>query len=191
LLLILAGVVLGFLWLFNSNFQSLGIVGAILAFFVMLLGGVWLYWAEWDWRNDTYTVGDETIAIVHKRPLWLQSDNDEILLSRVDNVKTEVRGLLQNLFNYGDVRVSLIGGDQSNVKVLAGVHRPREVHEEISRRQTRLKARAQEAQDQRQRAMIGEYLAQGSDQAAPPDEPQTGAPPLIDRNRPPNVPRIK
>jgi hypothetical protein len=201
-LVIFAGLALFLLCLISPSLRSLGAVGYALAFFTLLIGSLWFYWADWDWRNDIYIIGDETIQIIRKRPLWLQNEHDQILLNKVDSVVSDTRGLFQTLFNYGDVRISLIGAGKSDEKVFDGVANPREVQDEISRRQALAKQHAQSAEDQRQRQAIGDYLAayhettnpNASAQYAPPDQPSNPAQPprpLPDRNRPPSVPRIR
>jgi hypothetical protein len=201
-MVIVGAGVLFLLWLFLPSFQDLGIVGAVLAFFVGLLGLIWFYWSDWDWRYDLYTVGDETITLVHRRPLWLQNEKDQILLNSVDNVSSNISGIFQNLFNYGDVRISLLGADRENVKVFEKVSHPREVQAEISRRRERTRQLAADADEQRQRQVIGEYLKVYHDtvsqdgtypptaqsQSAPGEQ---AAPPGQDGSRPPGVPRIR
>lgn len=202
LLVLFAAFVLVTLRLSSADFQNLPL---LLPFGLILLGGFWLYWADWDWRNDTYTISDQTISLVHKRPLWLQNEMDEILLNRVDNVTWHKTGILQNLLNYGDVRLSLLGSDEAGVKIFGSVPNPNEVQEEISRRRERAKMAQFEAEDRRQREAFGEYLSvyheisnrdrggiQGtrpyaSQTAHPDDAPEPGPP--QDRSRPPNIPR--
>jgi membrane protein YdbS with pleckstrin-like domain len=194
---------------------------AILGFFLFILGALWFYWVDWDWRNDIYVVGNETIQLIHKRPLWLQNEQDQILLSHIDNVVSEKSGLMQSLFDYGDVRLLLIGDDRGEAKVFQAVTSPQEVQAEITRRQTRLKRKEQEQEERKRRDEIAEYLSvyhetvsgdQGNQggqapyppaQSAPPSgttqprppiqprQPGSNQPPRRDGMRPPNVPRVK
>ena len=64
---------------------------------------------DWDWRNDLYIISDDTITLVHKRPFFLQSLRDQILVERIDNVESVTRGIVAALLKYGDVRMSLGG----------------------------------------------------------------------------------
>ncbi len=203
-LLMLAGVILFVVALVRPDaVPGLGVISFTLAFFVMLVGGVWFYFADWDWRNDMYIVGDETITIIHKRPLWLQNQVDKILLSQVDNVESVVSGLFSNLSDVGDVVISLVGSAESSTKVFQGVGNPREVQAEISRRQVRARTLRDEADANRQRQIITEYLsvyhenigprldaAQAQPDPPPPPEPPE-APPTHDGTRPPGIPRIR
>ncbi len=205
---------------FGSFFtlDSLGAVGPIFGFFIFLIGGLWLYWVDWDWRNDIYVVGARTIQLIHKRPLWLQSESDQVLLDSVDNVVSERGGLLQSLLDYGNVRISLIGGDQGGEKVFRAVPNPQAVQAEITRRQAWLRRLEKEEDERRRRDEIADYLSvyhetvnQGGQYPAPstpgpnpgqvlrpPQEPidpqvgQPGFPPTKqpgDRMRPPHIPR--
>jgi hypothetical protein len=170
----------------------------------MLAGVVWFYLADWDWRNDMYIVGDETITLIHKRPLWLQNQVDKILISQVHNVESVVSGLFSSLFDVGDVQISLVGSAESSVKVFRGVPNPRAIQSEISRRQMRARTQHEEADSDRQRQLIAEYLsvynesiaprldvAQAQAQPAPPPPPPElpEIPPTHDGTRPPGIPR--
>lgn len=195
----------------------LGTIGLVL----FIIGVLWFMWADWDWRNDYYIVNDTMIVLVHQRPLLLQDENDQILLKQVDNVVAETNGLLRQLLRYGNVRISLVGGDTH--KVFEDVPRPLEIQSEISRRQARMKQVQDERSAREQREMIGEYLSvyhQASSQGQLPETPaqpqslpgqpanfqahtvpiasqQEPPPPPIspgnvdDRSRPPGIPRKK
>ena len=132
-------------------------LGTALAFFVFLVSAVAFYLADWDWRNDYFVVNDNTITIVHRRPLWLQNEHDQILLERVDNVVSESSGFLPTLLGYGDLSVSLLGADEH--KEFKMIAKPQEVQENISRRLARMEKQQQEADAKQQREIIGEYLS--------------------------------
>ncbi|MEO1288086.1 MAG: cyclic nucleotide-binding domain-containing protein [Chloroflexota bacterium] len=136
---------------------NLGVVGWASAFVAFLIGAVWFYLADWDWRHDYYLITDNNITIVNQRPLWLQNESDQVLLQQVDNVVAETSGLFQQIFRFGDVRVSLVGAD--NHKLFDDVANPRDIQSEITRRQQRLKQREREQQERAQREAIGEYLS--------------------------------
>jgi CRP-like cAMP-binding protein/membrane protein YdbS with pleckstrin-like domain len=152
---LLTGPVLMILGLITDGLAIVGLVGG---FFLMLIGFLWGYWVDWDWRNDRYVVGDERIQLVHQRPLWLQNEDDQVLLQSVDNVVSKKKGFLQNMLDYGDVIISLIGGDKGDQKIFHQVPRPHQIQAEITRRQNRMRSRAQEAQELQRREEIAEYL---------------------------------
>lgn len=215
-LLILAAVPVFLLFGLFEPLRDLGwLVGFPVGMVLLGIGVVWFYFADWDWRHDYYIVGETNITIINQRPLWLQSENDQVLLKQVDNVVSETRGIMQQLLGYGDVRIALTGANE--FKLFDDVANPRDIQDQISRRQQQLRRREQEAEEAQQRDIIGEYisayhemLAQqgGYTPPAPPSQPQPqprNEPPhqqaspkannapraatLRDRNRPPNVPR--
>ncbi len=205
-LLMLAGVVLFVVALVRPDaIPGLGTISFALAFLVMLVGAVWFYIADWDWRNDMYIVGDETITLIHKRPLWLQNQVDKILISQVHNVESIVSGLFSSLFDVGDVQISLVGSAESAIKVFRGVPNPRAIQAEISRRQMRARTQREEADSDRQRQLIAEYLsvyneniaprldtAQAQPPPPPPPPPEPPEiPPTHDGTRPPGIPRTR
>ncbi|GAB4513519.1 MAG: hypothetical protein OHK0046_14300 [Anaerolineae bacterium] len=188
--------------------QEGGIIVSIFGFFMALIFGIWLYFADWDWRNDLYIISDDTVQLVHRRPFWLQNEIDQVLLASVDNVVSEQSGLLQSLFGYGNVKISLIGSDPNDAKVFKGAPKPRQIASEISGRQARVKQRAREADERRRREEIAEYLSvyhqTVSANQAPGYGGQPGVPgstaaatdgeqgrPVRDRVRPPKVPRLR
>lgn len=186
---------------------GLGLAGLALAFLVTLFGAVAFYLADWDWRNDMYIVGDQTISLIHKRPLWLQDRNDQILLSQVDNVISEMRGFIHTLFRLGDVKLLLTGTEVQNAKVFKNVHRPQQIQQEISERRRRAQQQQQEEEAKRQRQAILDYLAvyhdslqdaaqnagiiENNNEPQPPQQPPPQPPNVVDRTRPPGIPRVR
>ncbi len=174
---------------------------------IMGLGAFLMYLADWDWRNDLYIVGDQTIIIIHKRPLFLQDEKDQFSLAQVDNIKTEVHGFFNTLLKIGDVQLLLTGTEAKNAKVFRQVHEPQQIQQEISRRQDRAQQAKRDSEAQRQRQAIVEYLSvyhetvqnsNGTTQGAPAPQfgtqnvSNTETPPRVrDGSRPPGVPRIQ
>lgn len=181
-LLTMGGVFL----LLLGTVTALGVVGLGLGMVVMLVGLIWFYLADWDWRHDTYVIGDDTIKIIHKRPLWLQNENDQVRVVRIDNVVSEQSGLIENLFNYGDVRISLLGGDVGNAKIFKYVPSPQDVQAEITRRMERLRQREQEREQEQRREEYREMLSVYHREVSGGQEPQYGTNPTQGPvNRPP------
>ena len=111
---------------------------------------------DWDWRNDLYIISDDTITLVHKRPFFLQSLRDQILVERIDNVESLTRGIFAALMKYGDVRMSLVGADEP--KMFHRVSNPQAIQQEISRRQHNKAERRAKYDAMQQRQILGEYL---------------------------------
>ena len=135
---------------------DLRIVAMPIGFVALLAGCLAYYWMDWDWRNDLYIISDDTITLVHKRPFFLQSLRDQILVERIDNVESATRGILASLMKYGDVRMSLVGADEP--KMFHRVSNPQAIQQEISRRQHAKAERRAKYDARQQRQILGEYL---------------------------------
>jgi hypothetical protein len=156
-LALLASVVVALLSLVSPAFSLYGGSGLSAAFLLFLLGVIWFYLADWDWRNDLLVIGQQTISLVRKRPLWLQNEVERVRLAQVDNVISDVSGIFDSVFNRGEVRITLVGSDEQ--KRFGKVYDPQEVQAEISRRQAQMRAMVEEGDSQRQRQAIADYLA--------------------------------
>ncbi|MGB7342444.1 MAG: PH domain-containing protein, partial [Phototrophicaceae bacterium] len=167
------GSLIGMLVLLITPLASIGIIGWITAFVAFLVGVVWFYLSDWDWRHDYYLITDNNVTIVNQRPLWLQNESDQILLQQVDNVVAETSGIFQQLFKYGDVRLALVGAD--TFKLFDNVANPRHIQSEITRRQQRLKQRKIEEQERAQRETIGEYISLYHERQQTPEQGQATA----------------
>ena len=138
---------------------NIGAIGFPIAMGMFVFGGLWLWWSDWDWRNDMYVLSDDHITLIHRRPLWLQNEVDQVMLNRVDNVVSETSGLLDSVLQRGNVQISMVGEGLEKAKRFKRVHRPHDIQAELSRRQARAKAKkAQEEQEQRQ-GDITKYLS--------------------------------
>lgn len=188
---------------------DLRIITMPVGFVALLIGCLAFYWMDWDWRNDLYIISDDTITLVHKRPFFLQSLRDQILVERIDNVESMTRGILAALLKYGDVRMSLVGADEP--KMFQRVSKPQEIQQEISRRQHQKAERRARYDAMQQRQILSEYLdtvngggapdATNAAEAALPRANAFASEPLApedgavrpatnpDRNRPPRLPR--
>ncbi len=131
--------------------------GITLAAVVLGAGGlIWLVWRYDDWRNDIYILTPDRIIDLEMRPFFLAEERREAPLSQVQTVRMDRRGLLQNLLNYGDVviQTAAAGGDLTFERVVNPAHVVREINrylEEFRRRQ-------EEAEYERQQALIAESL---------------------------------
>lgn len=133
-----------------------GLLIPLIAFVLLVIGVVSLYYADWDWRNDLYIIGDNTITLIHKRPFFAQDEDEQLTLDRIDNIQTERSGLLRRIFNYGNVNLQLLGDSQPHV--FKNVPNPQTIREEISRRQSQRDQRAKAADLRRQREDVVEAI---------------------------------
>ncbi len=137
----------------------INVVGPIIPLIVMALAALWFYIADWDWRNDMYIVGDQTVTIIHRRPIFLQDQKDQILLAQVDNVVSDTQGFMNSIFQIGEVKLLLTGTDEKNAKRFTNVYAPQHIQQEISRRQDRAEALKRQEDAQRQQQAIIDYLS--------------------------------
>lgn len=190
-------------------------IGGPLGLAVVAIGAFWFYLADWDWRNDLYIVGDETVTIIHRRPLFLQDQKDRILLAQVDNVVSNTQGFINSLMQIGEVKLMLSGADEKNAKRFTYIYQPKAVQQEIARRQDIFRDKKKQEEAQRQRQAIVEYLSVYHESVgqppnayapnAPAGTPTAYTAPIVqpvddyseqpprvrDRSRPPGVPRAR
>lgn len=167
------------------------VVLPVVAIGLGIVGAGWLYWADWDWRNDLYIVGTETLQIIHRRPLWLHNETEQVSLSKIDSVVSDQNGLFESLFDYGTVKISLLGGDVGSEKAFTFIGEPQEVQAEIARRVQAMRNRGAAEAERRRRAELAEYLSVyhetvGGQQSPPP--PDRTPPPPDARRVPPQQP---
>jgi membrane protein YdbS with pleckstrin-like domain len=208
LLVMMGAVMLGSASLIVPSLQAAGVIGLLVAALLFAFGVFWLYLADWDWRNDYLIIGRDMVTIIRKRPLWLQNEREQIRLSQIDNVVSEVNGLFDTLLRRGNIRISLIGGDVADAKRFNGVGSPELIQSAISEQMARIQ------REQQIGALPGEtiaeylaaYHARLTGQAAPqdpaasayvppsyspPSAPDAPPPQVRDGSRPPGVPRIQ
>ena len=135
---------------------GLGAIGFGISFVLFVIGLAWFWWQDTDFRNDYMIMTDETITLLHQRPLWLQNERDVLLLKRVDNIITESQGLINRLLNKGTLRFSLIGS--SDYKVFKDIYNPLGVQAELARRQALARDQAALEQQEQQQAVIAQYI---------------------------------
>ncbi len=158
-LVTLAGIALTVISAIAPDSILRGGIGVGVGALVTLLGAIWLYLSDWDWRNDMFIIGSQTITIIRKRPFFLQNEVDRVRLIQVDNVVSDVNGFFDNLLNRGEVRVYLVGTDAKNGKVLGPIFDPQELQAELSRRQAAIKAERDQSEANQNRQAIADYLA--------------------------------
>ncbi|MDZ4767727.1 MAG: hypothetical protein SGJ24_01245 [Chloroflexota bacterium] len=197
-----------------------GALGVAVGLGIIAVAAVWFFLSDWDWRNDMLILSADAVTIIRKRPLWLQNQVERMRVSQIDNVTSEVEGLIDNILTRGEVRIALIGASQAEIKRFANVYDPQSIQSEISRRLSVLRSQRQTEDLEQQRQVMLDYLAayhqmQGTGGATPtpaqvqpgmtfqrptpppiaPQPPSSGtvAPPpsAPDAVRPPRVPRSR
>lgn len=204
LLVVLAGIVIVIVSFTVQETILRGGIGLSIGGLVFVFGCLWVYIADWDWRNDMFIVGDQTVTIIHKRPFWLQNKIEQIRMAQIDNVFSDVSGFIDTLLNRGVVKVFLIGADEKSGKVLGPLFDPQELGGELSRRQQSIKAQRERDDANQNRQAITEYISQyhqiinqpptqAQSAPPPPAHAPSSPPPIAPRDgiRPPNIPRAR
>ncbi|MCU0498525.1 MAG: cyclic nucleotide-binding domain-containing protein [Anaerolineae bacterium] len=173
-------------------FRDFGPILPVVCGVGVIIALLWLWWADTDWRNDCYVIGQDTISLIHRRPLRLVNEDDKILINRIDNVITEQSGIFQSLLQYGDVQILLVG--DAGAKVFAGVPNPRRIQEEIAQRRAASQQLNAQLEDQRRREEIARYIATHgypNPNFASPTPPSVSPNPTPTEARPPRIPRTR
>lgn len=124
--------------LYFSGVISTGIAGparTLLSFlvgFLLLASGSWLWWTWADWRNDTYTVGDQYVERVEKKPLFFDERHTVTALERIQNVDFRRPNPFAFLFDFGDVFIQTAA--EKGFITFRFVPQPDRVQTEILRR---------------------------------------------------------
>ena len=158
LVVLLGAAALLFVQLLPDVAPDLGLAGLLASGSAIIAGLLWLYWSDWDWRNDMLFIGQTTLRIIHRRPMWLQDRNEQFLLIQVDSVTINRNGPLNMLMNRGDLLISLIGDDQGSERNFSGVGRPLTVQDEISGQRAAVLARREESEALRRREEFATWI---------------------------------
>ncbi len=95
-----------------------------------LLG--WFVWQYEDWRNDLYILTREQLIDYERTPFGFGGEKKITAgLDNVQNVTSTARGIIDTLFNQGDVSIKT-GGTQNELN-FARVWNPRNVQREIAK----------------------------------------------------------
>ena len=84
--------------------------GALFVLPVIPVFGIFL-WRFQDWRNDLYKVSNGKIIDINKKPFGKSESNNLADIGFVTNIRSERKGFLQYLFNFGDVLIETAGGN--------------------------------------------------------------------------------
>jgi hypothetical protein len=94
----------------------------------LLPGCTWAAWRVLDWRNDWFIVTDRRVIHVDEIPL-IRLRRDEAPLEMIQDVTAHMRGLWQNLLDFGDVE-NQTAGTLGTVR-FTGIRKPRKVQAQI------------------------------------------------------------
>ncbi len=135
-------------------FRSLFVI-PIVALGLILFG--WLLWRYEDWRNDYYTLKPDRVIDHDRTPFNIRGSQQKTAgMSNIQNVSYETRGLVDSIFNVGDV-VLQTGGTEGKL-IFERVWNPRRVHRDIVDRLESFQNMQREAQAEAQRRELAEWL---------------------------------
>ncbi|PJF48108.1 MAG: hypothetical protein D6709_06975 [Chloroflexi bacterium] len=159
LLLLLYFAAMVFVWFSASSLRRLLFETPAIAV-VALLGFVLLFWWVWqyeDWRNDLYMLTAERLIEYKRSPFGLLGVSQRTAsLANVQNVTAVTKGLVDNLFNVGDVVVRTGGVD--NELNFARVWNPRSVQRELVMRLEAYRAAQRDKEAARRRREFIEWI---------------------------------
>ncbi len=119
----------------------------------------WLWYRYTDWENDIYVLTPDRLIDSERKPLWLQEKVKTASLAQVQNVNFERNTILENIFDFGTVKIDT-AGEQGEL-TFDEVPNPREVQALISDATERFRERQrQRERDARRREILeifGEY----------------------------------
>jgi CRP-like cAMP-binding protein len=107
-------------------------VDALLTVWLLLFAVTftWWYYQYLDWSNDIFQVTPDQILDINKKPLGSVT-SDIASLDNILHLEYERRGILQVLFNYGNVYITIGGGKDMTFEDLFN---PSAVQDDIERR---------------------------------------------------------
>ncbi|MCL5952344.1 MAG: cyclic nucleotide-binding domain-containing protein [Chloroflexi bacterium] len=136
----------------------------------------WAWYRYEDWSNDVYRVTADRVVDVERSPFGLRERSIETTLDRVQNISFSKKGILANLFNFGDLIIETAGAGRL---IFYNVVEPREASAEIFHRREahRHQFRREQAVRERQQFLdwFMEYhrLVQPQEDVKPPGSPMS------------------
>ncbi len=131
----------------SDPFLTILIIGLIVAFF-------WWIYQYWDWSNDIFRVTADQIFDIDRKPLG-REERRSAPLDNILSTDAERRGLLQIIFNYGNVYIS-VGKTQMD---FFDVYNPTGVQQDIDNRRMARIERKNQAEVLAERDRLAEFFA--------------------------------
>ncbi len=127
----------------------------LLIFLIIILMGAFLWWVYnyWDWSNDIFQVTLEEIFDIYRKPLG-REEKRSAALDNILSTEADRRGLLQIIFNYGNVYIS-VGKTQMD---FFDVYNPTAVQLDIDRRRMARIERKKQAEVLAERERMAEFF---------------------------------
>lgn len=155
LLLVVLGLAVGISLVPLPSFLSRFPLYAV-AFVLLLAIFVRLLWRYEDWRNDLYRLTQNEIIDIDRLPFGLNETSAVTLFNKVQDVKMEQPRFLNQLFDFGDVKIQVAGG--GTPLTFEQVPHPKEIMDEIFRRIDAQEERKRESESKKQSALVVDAL---------------------------------
>ena len=159
IILILLGI-LGY-EVFRPSFSFASLLnvksGLLSLLWVLMFGAALLWWIyEYvDWSNDIFQVTPDQILDIDKTPLG-QVTSDIAALDNILSIEYKRIGILELLFNYGTVYITVGGGKQM---AFENVYNPSAVQEDIERRRLERANKKEEERTKNDRERLADWFA--------------------------------
>jgi len=121
--------------------------------FILILG--WWYYQYLDWSNDVFQVTPDQILDIGKKPIG-EVTSDIASLDNILHLEYERKGLLQILFNYGNVYITIGGGKDMTFE---NVFDPSAVQDDIERRRLGRVAQKEQVAIKAERERVADWFA--------------------------------
>ncbi len=157
LLILLSGF--GLIW---TGIPGMGYViprhlGVFFAWAVAFMGALgWFIWQYDDWRNDMYILSPERLIDIEKKPFFFQEERRQAPLGQVQTVQLQMRGIVSQLLNYGDVVIKTAAAEGD--LTFEFIPNPREAVREIQRALEDFRRKQEQREYERQQGMMAEGL---------------------------------
>jgi hypothetical protein len=108
-----------------------------------------------DWRNDIFQVTPDQIMDIDKTPLG-QVTSDIASLENILSIEYQRIGILELLFNYGTVFITIGGGKEMHFE---NVYNPSAVQEDIERRRLEKVTKKEQETIKAERERVADWFA--------------------------------
>ncbi len=148
----------------------------MLSVWLIVEGGLFgaLLWFIEDWRNDYFEITPNRVIQVDRKPLLLQESRRETTLDRIQNISSDMPGIVARTLKYGHVMLETAG--TMGKFEIKWVRHPEKVRDEISKRQREYAKHQQQVQAQQRQEEMLSWFATYHDLKDQPPPPPTAHP---------------
>ncbi|HEY3290392.1 MAG TPA: PH domain-containing protein [Anaerolineae bacterium] len=130
------------------------VIAVVVIGFGLLFGLVYQYE---DWRNDIYILTPERLIDIYRSPFALSGmSRQDAKLENIQDVRSVTHGVLDNLFNVGDVIIQTAGAEGK--LTFERVYNPRQVQRDILDRRDAFETTQREKEATQRRKEMTEWL---------------------------------